>query len=96
MSAHKNKPSGKFHKERGIQHARSKASISPGKVCGTDCGRKVGQGSQAGLFQRTQTRKNLCDESLSGEMNGKGRKNMESNGSISYRCLFYGRRPVLR
>ncbi len=36
--------------------------------------RKIGQGSQAGRFQRTRTRKNLCDESLSGEMNGKGRK----------------------
>ena len=74
MSIHKNKPSGKFHKERGIQHARCQARVSPGKIRGTHCRRKVGQGCQAGRFQRTRTRKNLCDENLSGEMNGKGQK----------------------
>ena len=37
MSIHKNKQSGKFHKERGIQHARCQARVCPRKVCGTDC-----------------------------------------------------------
>ncbi len=41
MSAHKNKPSGKFYKERGIQHARCQARVSSGKVCGTDCEEKL-------------------------------------------------------